>query len=335
MTRRPWTLLLASTLACLTVAGSAHAGDSRPEAKAADDLYKSAKAAMDRGDLLTACTEFAESEKLDPAVGTLLNLGVCESKLGKYAQAYNHVQEARGKLPVGDYRIAFADQKLADLSQHVAHLSVRAAPGSPASVHLVRDDVELTPNQYGVSVVVDPGAHVCVARAQGRTDTRVEFTLQEGESRSIELAAGPRADDTGGGATKESAAPASASDSGASNGASPSTPGNSRRTWGLVLGTAGVVGLGVGVAAALTAKGTYNDALTHCPSGANSCDGTGVSEGQDAHGQATIATIAFIGGAALVATGAVLLLTGPKNGAVSVAPAVGANTAGLTLRGGW
>src|SRR5258708_2013252 len=71
---------------------------SEADVNAADALFQSAKAAMDRGDLATACPRFAESQRLDPAVGTTLNLGECEARSGKLAAALAHYEEARAAL---------------------------------------------------------------------------------------------------------------------------------------------------------------------------------------------------------------------------------------------
>lgn len=109
-------------------------------------------------------------------------------------------------------------------------------------------------------------------------------------------------------------------------------PSSSQGTIGLALGAAGVVGLGADVFFGLKAKSTYDEALTHCRTTA-ACDPQGVSGGSDAHGQATVSTIAFVAGGALAATGVVLYLTRPRSNAVQVAPAVGVNAAGVSLRG--
>ena len=57
-------------------------------AAAAEALFNQAHAAMSAHDYDTACQRFAESNRLDPAVGTLLNLGVCEAARGRVATAW-------------------------------------------------------------------------------------------------------------------------------------------------------------------------------------------------------------------------------------------------------
>jgi hypothetical protein len=129
------------------------------------------------------------------------------------------------------------------------------------------------------------------------------------------------------------ARPASASED-----AEPPAPeprGAGQRTLAYVLGGVGVVGLGVGTYLSLKAKGTYDDAIARCPTGPSSCDQTGADGGADPHDQATVSTIAFLAGGALVATGIVLYLTAPRSRRVSLQPAPGLASAGLRLEGTW
>ena len=108
------------------------------------------------------------------------------------------------------------------------------------------------------------------------------------------------------------------------------------RTWRRRL--AWLVGVGLGTVFGLMAKSTYSDAVSHCPT-TSTCDGTGIRGGQDAHSQATISTLGFLAGSALLAGGVVLFLTSPKDGAVTgavrVQPAVGAGGAGVRVGGAW
>lgn len=111
--------------------------------------------------------------------------------------------------------------------------------------------------------------------------------------------------------------------------------GSTQRTIGLALGGAGVVGLVVGSVFGLVSKSTYDNAFHECHDNPNACSPQGAQDGQTAHTQATISTVGFIAGGALLAGGAVLYFTAPKAGAVEIAPSVGSKDAGLTVRGIW
>jgi hypothetical protein len=192
----------------------------------------------------------------------------------------------------------------------VAKLTVRA----PAGATLVRDGTVLGEAALGVALAVDPGIHTIVVRAHGHADLQRAVTLREGESHSVDLALGP--------------AVASAS-------AEPdaSSTGETRRTVGIVLGAAGLVGIGVGTVFGFVSKATYDDARKHCPRGPDFCDADGVSGGSTAHSQAALSTIAFIAGGAFSVGGAALYFTAPHH--VTIAPTAARNQAGLEIIGAW
>jgi hypothetical protein len=108
-----------------------------------------------------------------------------------------------------------------------------------------------------------------------------------------------------------------------------------RQKVALALGVAGVAGLAVGATWALKSKSTYDHAVsTECGGDPNQCSTQGTADGQTAHHQASIATVGFIAGGALLAAGAAIYFTGPKQTGVAIAPAVDPN-GGLALVGTW
>lgn len=297
-------------LALLFVARSAFGGD----AQTAEALFQSGKEAVASGNLPAACARFAESLRLDPAVGTVINLADCEQRSGKTASALAHFQEAHDRLPPEDFRIGFVNERIAALGPRVAKLTVRGPSGTDTTI--VRDEIVLGEAALGVALSVDPGPHKIVLRARGHSDVRQDVTLREGEERTVDLAVGPLAD---------SASPPPE--------VAPSSPGFSRRTVGVVFGAAGLAGIGVGTVFGFISKSTYDDARRHCPRGPDFCDAEGVSGGRTAHGQAAASTIAFIAGGALTTAGLVLWLTAPHS--VAIAPTAGKNQAGMELVGAW
>jgi hypothetical protein len=53
---------------------------------AAEALFRAGRDALKRGAWAAACSKLAESQTLDPAAGTALNLAVCQEKLGNVAR---------------------------------------------------------------------------------------------------------------------------------------------------------------------------------------------------------------------------------------------------------
>src|SRR5262249_26050543 len=81
-----------AALAVVGLAAASAFGQPRDK-KAADALFKEGRAAFDKGDYPTACAKFEASLVVDPAIGTLLNLAVCEEKIGKLVASRKHLGE--------------------------------------------------------------------------------------------------------------------------------------------------------------------------------------------------------------------------------------------------
>lgn len=91
----------------------------------------------------------------------------------------------------------------------------------------------------------------------------------------------------------------------------PRREGGSQRLLGIVVASAGGLGLATGVVLGLFAKSTHDEALGYC-NAARQCDQRGIDLDETASSQADASTIALVVGATLVAGGGVLYLTAPR-----------------------
>src|ERR1051325_1790887 len=96
----------------------------------AEALFRQGRQSMESKNYQDACQKFAESQKLDPAAGTAMNLATCEEKLGKLASAWQHWKEAIDALPPKDDRIAFARSRVEELEKKLPRLQVTLLGGS-------------------------------------------------------------------------------------------------------------------------------------------------------------------------------------------------------------
>src|SRR5687768_16841895 len=78
---------------------------------AAEALYRAGRDSAKKGDWDKACSQFAESQRLDPAPGTLLNLADCEERRGLIASAWSHYTEASTQFKPGDTRTKFSKER--------------------------------------------------------------------------------------------------------------------------------------------------------------------------------------------------------------------------------
>ena len=85
---------------CLCAAGLASVtSDARAQARpedraAAESLFSDARRLMQAGDYEQACPKLEASRRLEPGLGTTLNLGDCYEKLGRTASAWGEFRGA-------------------------------------------------------------------------------------------------------------------------------------------------------------------------------------------------------------------------------------------------
>ena len=133
------TVLTATAVAVvLFVGGVAHAGSS--DQVTAEALFSEGRRLMTAGKLDEACPKFAESQRLDPAPGTLLNLAACYERAGKTASAWNAFREAEvaaGRAGQKD-RAAFAKKQWTRLETKLSLVTISLAADAAAKwKHLV------------------------------------------------------------------------------------------------------------------------------------------------------------------------------------------------------
>src|ERR1041385_4293359 len=112
----------------------------------ATTLFEQARNDMRRGDFAAACPKLAESQRIDPSNGTLLNLVLCEEKVGKIASAWVHSKELVERMPSEDDRRPIVERKLAALAPRLPKLTMRLAPASPPGTNVLLDGVTLGPS---------------------------------------------------------------------------------------------------------------------------------------------------------------------------------------------
>jgi hypothetical protein len=225
-------------------------------------------------------------------------------------------------------RVADLEPKLATLS-----IAVPAAADVPGLV-VKRDGETVGRPGWGTPIPVDPGPHSIEASAPGRRSWQSQAVV-EGPAAKASIEVPPLLEDK---SAPVPAPPGPAAPLPAATPAAPppSSPGSTQRVLGVVTGVVGLGGIAVGSVFGLIAKGHQSDAGPHC--NGTVCDTSGLSDLSDARSAATVSTIGFIAGGAVLAGGVVLYLVAPRASSgtgLVVAPGSAGSVAGLTLRGGW
>ncbi|MBX3204970.1 MAG: hypothetical protein KF764_07865 [Labilithrix sp.] len=142
----------------------------------AQSLFETARALMERGDYAKACPMLAESQRLDPGGGTLLNVALCHEGEGKLATAYFELNQAATQA-VKDGRKDREDiarEHLAKLAPRLPRLLVRVAAPRPEGLAIQIDGSPANVAVIDVPTPVDPGKHVVEVSAPGYQTSRWE-----------------------------------------------------------------------------------------------------------------------------------------------------------------
>jgi hypothetical protein len=160
----------------------------------ATDLFDQGRKLLEQGQFAEACAKFDDSIRLDPtAAGTMLNLGLCNERLGKLKTAlfwFRRGQTRAAETNLPDAERAAKDHT-ADLALKVATVHIAFGPNAVAGATVKIDDDVIKPDDYG-RVEVDPGHHTLVAGAPGMRIVRQEFDVSGtgGQTLTIQFVAG-------------------------------------------------------------------------------------------------------------------------------------------------
>jgi len=292
--------LLCTAFAVLLGAGSAAADVPSDRTAQAEVLFKDARALMANGQFEQACPKLRASHELDPGYGTVWNLAECLSKQGKTASAWAAYLEAGDMARKAGQaeRVEKAARRAAELEPRLEKLTVTVANEVPGLV-VKRDGITVARAAWGSALPIDPGKHVLEAAAPGKVPWKSEIT-SKGPAEIVTIQVPALADAP----APPAAAPAERAQAVQDTG--PAT----RRTVGLIVGSAGIAGLAVGAVLGGIAAGKWSNAQdNHCRT-TTLCDAEGVKLAGDAKSLAGASTGLFIGGGVLAAAGTTLFLTG-------------------------
>ncbi len=159
------------SLMVLLMAGVAPASSTAPApptpapSAEAGKLFDKARAAFKANNFAEACPAFEQSYVLEPALGTLLNLGACLEKQGRFASAWIRYNDAVSwALRTHEVdREEFARKLSNAVKPKVSWLAVSAS--EDVDLKLDTQTVRVTPTP--ISLPIDPGLHALVAEKPG------------------------------------------------------------------------------------------------------------------------------------------------------------------------
>jgi hypothetical protein len=287
----------------------------------AETLFRAGKQLLAQGKVAEACAKFAESQRTEPALGTLLNLAACHEREGKTASAWAEFQEVAmsARRQNQPERESVARERKALLEPKLSRLEIRAE-GAAKDLRVTLDARPLGAAVFGVAMPIDPGEHVIEATAPGKRAWKTKVAIAEGPS------------------TRSIAVPALAPEAAVGTLASTSTRGPDHRVPAMIAAGVGAAAIGIGAAFGAMAFAAKSDGNKHCEG--TRCDPEGLDRMSAGKRDATISTISFGVGLLAIGAGAVLFFTSksasPKSGADPRSPIavdVGPGRAALVARG--
>lgn len=289
-----WALaLVAATWAGPVLAQSA-------ESQAAEALFRQARQLLDDGELEQACEKFAASQALEPGLGTLLYLGDCYERAGRFASALTTFREAAALAEErgDDTRLRLAQVRISALDPRTPKLEIRRGAAAIEDLQVTVGGVPVAPAELGRPVPRDAGSYEVRFSAPGHEPFVSHIELRNAGHVLVTV---PRLVPLrGAAAPAPKSAPADPSD------------GSSQRAAAWVIGGTGAALLvTAGVFAGLAAS-KNRDSKAACDAGdPNRCGPAGVELRNDAKSFATVATVATALGSAALAGGLLVYVAAP------------------------
>jgi hypothetical protein len=327
-------LLSASLGALLSVAAPSIArADDASARNLAEQMFTEGRRLMGEGKFDEACPKLAESQRLDPGGGTILNLAVCHQGQGHFASAWSEFREAidLARTDGRRDREQLALEHLAEVEPKVSHLMLSLDPKAEVSGLAIKlDGQSLGRAAWSSPLPVDPGAHEITASAPGKLDRQLSVQVAGlADTKAVTI---PALEDA-------PASPIAGFDSSPEPTLSDHSTG--KRVAGFVVGGVGVAALAVGTVFGVEALQKRHDSDASC-SGDTCRTQAGVDLNQDAQRFANVANAGIGVGIVGLVVGTYLVLTSGGSRPVpaatarmKVSPAVGASASSLELSGTW
>jgi hypothetical protein len=298
----------------------------------AQTLFDQAKKLMSDGRYPEACAKFADSNRLAPGTGTLLNLATCHVKIGKLTTAWLELNDAADsdRREGNTQRLEWIRSQIAELEPQLDYLTVQVPPAMPSGFAVTLDDVKIDSSAWNTATPLDPGEHVVRATAPGYDDWSKKIVVTgTAQKQTIEV---PLLNEHVAAQQTPVVAPPPKSADVPKTDDSPSID-KTRRNVAYVLGGTAVAGLAVGTIFGVKTLSDWSDRNDNCPGG--KCNQAAVDDYSSAKTAAIVSDVSFGVAVVAAAAGTYLFVTSKhRSSSVTVggAPLPGGGVASLSAR---
>ena len=179
-------------LACMV--GLPSPAPAQPAGAQAEVLFRQGRDLLAAGKLAEACAAFEESEKLQPAVTTLLNLAGCRERLGQFATAWglflDAARDTRSASDAASHQLHdVAQAKAAKLEPRVSRLTINVPQQSQVDgLEIMRGRDRVEPGLWNRALPIDGGTYTITARAPGANPWSTQVTVApEADTRTVQI----------------------------------------------------------------------------------------------------------------------------------------------------
>ncbi|MBA3458801.1 MAG: hypothetical protein H0T46_02490 [Deltaproteobacteria bacterium] len=185
---------IAVVVALGVLVAGAPSARAQPAGAQAEVLFRQGRDLMTAGKIGEACTAFAESQKLEPAVTTLLNLAACREKNNQLASAWGLFLEAerltRSATDAASQQLhGIAQNRAQKLEPRLSTLAITVpAENRIGGLEIVRNGEVVLPGTYNRALPIDGGTYTIAARAPGNAEWSTTLTIGvERDAKTIEV----------------------------------------------------------------------------------------------------------------------------------------------------
>lgn len=329
--------------ACIALAGLALVlarTASADDTQSADALFNEARKLMQNEDYARACPMLAQSQRLDPGIGTQFNLADCYEHVGKTASAWALFLEVESETKANGEtaRASAAHSRAEALAPKLSHVVIAVPTTHARGLVVKKDGAVVGAMQWGIALPIDPGPHTIRVSAPGRKPWESTLVvLPDGLTVALPIPDLPSND----GSAVEEPAPSDAAGDGEPSDVEP-RPASAKHEGGLggqalagiALGGVGALGIVVGTIAGAVSLAKHNASENGCQN--NVCSAPAGAERTGAIHAGNWSTAAFSVGLVAGAAGVVLWVTKPSDTpakaghekSVGLVPLVGGGTVG-------
>lgn len=310
----------------LGFSSSAWAAPTPEDVALSEALFREGKTLLQERKFDLACPKLAESQRLDPAGGTLVTLGLCYEGAGKLASAWVVFGEALASAERDKRadRIKLAKEHITALEKKLSYLTIELAPEGIGTTNfaLTRDGANVNRAALGTASAVDPGKHVITVTAPGFVSYSVDVEIgAENDRKKVIIPLLVKEPEKP--VEKPIETPVEKPIEKPIVGPPVMDEKNQKmhpgRVGALVFGATSVVALGIGGYFGLQAKSQHDEALRLCPASPCPSD-EGIKQNEAAKSSAALSTGFVAGGLVGLAGSVILWVAMPKHASTTKAP---------------